>query len=550
MNFIKSIFKKHLVCILSIFFLIIFAVTVRVFAVAWPYAPGATLNPGCLPTDPTCIVKGGWLLTGNAGTLDDGTYFIGTTNDIPFNIKVNNQKAGRIDSTLQNTFYGYQAGDTNTTGSDNTILGAFADVTAGTETNSIALGKGAIIDLPNQIVFGQTGTPVTNWKIAGVNYAMPGADVAGALTSNGAGILSWAAAGGGFWMKSGDNLYPTTTLSDNVGIGTVTPNEQLEITKNFRLPITTSSTVGVIMSGENRFIHNYGTDDSGNNDNTFVGLNSGNFTLTGSEMSHGGQNTALGKNSLQSLTTGSSNVAVGYNALTSNTSGHDNTAVGWSALSMNTTGIGYVGYENAAFGSYALKQNTTGQLNTALGAYTLDNNTTGKNNTAVGVNSLTGNIIGNKNTAVGQAALASYKGNNNTAVGERAGGGLAASETGNNNVFLGYEAGAYGNGNEDNALYIHNGLGVTDLATSKINSLIYGKFDSIPANQTLTINGKLGVGMAPTYELDVTGDINATGVYNSSGVAGGTADVVVKGSDGLNCNLSFIGGLYRTTTCP
>ena len=202
MNFIKSIFKKHLVCILSICFLIIFTVTVRVFAVAWPYAPGATLNPECEPTDPTCIVKGGWLLTGNAGTLDDGTYFIGTTNDIPFNIKVNNQKAGRIDSTLQNTFYGYQAGDTNTTGSDNTILGAFADVTLGTETNSIALGKGAIIDLPNQIVFGQgqEGTLVTNWKIAGVNYVMPSthgnADDVLTATDD-LGTLSWIPAAGG-----------------------------------------------------------------------------------------------------------------------------------------------------------------------------------------------------------------------------------------------------------------------------------------------------------------------------------------------------------------
>ena len=45
----------------------------------------------------------------------------------------------------------------------------------------------------------------------------------------------------------------------NVGIGTTAPNEQLEITKNFRLPATTGSTVGVIYSGANRFIHNYGT---------------------------------------------------------------------------------------------------------------------------------------------------------------------------------------------------------------------------------------------------------------------------------------------------
>ena len=37
-----------------------------------------------------------WSLTGNSGTVD-GTNFIGTTDNIPFNIRVNNQKAGSID---------------------------------------------------------------------------------------------------------------------------------------------------------------------------------------------------------------------------------------------------------------------------------------------------------------------------------------------------------------------------------------------------------------------------------------------------------------------
>jgi len=150
MNYIKRIFKKHLVCILSIFFLIIFAVTVRVFANGWPYAPGATLNPGCGPTDEDCIVEipsnywskagdtgtyviptafgvagsvltdaagngalswavgggsSGWGLLGNAGTVD-GTNFIGTTDDNPLNFRVNNEKAGRVDTEFFNTYYG------------------------------------------------------------------------------------------------------------------------------------------------------------------------------------------------------------------------------------------------------------------------------------------------------------------------------------------------------------------------------------------------------------------------------------------------------------
>jgi trimeric autotransporter adhesin len=53
-----------------------------------------------------------WALLGNAGTLD-GTNFLGTTDNIPMNFRVNNQKAGRISSTGQ-VFLGYQAGNSNT----------------------------------------------------------------------------------------------------------------------------------------------------------------------------------------------------------------------------------------------------------------------------------------------------------------------------------------------------------------------------------------------------------------------------------------------------
>ena len=40
-----------------------------------------------------------WGLLGNASSVD-GTNFIGTTDNLPFNIRVNNQKAGRIDAVL------------------------------------------------------------------------------------------------------------------------------------------------------------------------------------------------------------------------------------------------------------------------------------------------------------------------------------------------------------------------------------------------------------------------------------------------------------------
>ncbi|HMK25521.1 MAG TPA: hypothetical protein VK483_05770, partial [Chitinophagaceae bacterium] len=83
---------------------------------------------------------GGWLLTGNAGTID-GTHFIGTTDNKPFNIRVNNQKAGRIDPSLNNTFYGLTAGQNNTVGIDNTAIGysALLNNTGGSENTAVGM---------------------------------------------------------------------------------------------------------------------------------------------------------------------------------------------------------------------------------------------------------------------------------------------------------------------------------------------------------------------------------------------------------------------------
>ena len=78
-----------------------------------------------------------WLTTGNAGTID-GTNFIGTTDNIPFNFRVNGQKAGKIDHLLFNTFFGFQSGNANSTGANNVAngYGALKSNTIGTENTA------------------------------------------------------------------------------------------------------------------------------------------------------------------------------------------------------------------------------------------------------------------------------------------------------------------------------------------------------------------------------------------------------------------------------
>jgi hypothetical protein len=128
----------------------------------------------------------------------------------------------------------------------------------------------------------------------------------------------------------------------------------ITLSGDLHLPATASS--GVITLAGSRFLHGFGTD------NTFLGTDAGNFTMTGAG------NTAVGANAL-SLNTGgpvgflgSDNTAVGTSALRDNTAGGRNTAVGANALVSNS------GLSNTAVGKDALGTITTGSSNTALGA--------------------------------------------------------------------------------------------------------------------------------------------------------------------------------------
>ncbi|MBK6505546.1 MAG: tail fiber domain-containing protein [Ignavibacteria bacterium] len=181
---------------------------------------------------------------------------------------------------------------------------------------------------------------------------------------------------GDFTIKDASNTY--LTLTQTTG--------QVNILRSLRLENTTSSTLGVLYKGADRFMHNYGTN------NTFLGINSGNFNMTGS------LNLGIGNNSFYSNTTGSLNTALGHQSLYFNNTGYQNTAVGITSLYNNTNG-----FQNIAVGNFSLWNNNSGSKNTALGFESLNSNFSGINNTAVGFKSLLNNN-GNYNTALGYNA--------------------------------------------------------------------------------------------------------------------------------------------------
>jgi len=168
----------------------------------------------------------------------------------------------------------------------------------------------------------------------------------------------------------------------------------LSLTHNLVLPVTTlGSQLGTIFKGTVRFIHNYGpTGSSGSN--TFIGINSGNFTMNGTGSSSS-LNTAVGSSTLSQLTTGQQNSAFGSSSMNSNSSGSDNCAFGCFSLNSNSSG-----FQNCAFGIRSFNNNTSGNSNSAFGYYSLYSNLSGFENTAIGHSSLLLNT-GNYNTAVG-----------------------------------------------------------------------------------------------------------------------------------------------------
>lgn len=93
--------------------------------------------------------------------------------------------------------------------------------------------------------------------------------------------------------------------------------------------------------------------------NIFMGFSAGNLTLTPGV---GIQNTSLGADTLQGITTGASNDAFGNAALQQVSSGSNNDAFGWTAGTSVTTGS-----NNAAFGHGALGGVTTGSNNSVFG---------------------------------------------------------------------------------------------------------------------------------------------------------------------------------------
>ena len=324
-----------------------------------------------------------WMLQGNSNT-NSQTDFIGTTDNQPLIFKILNARSGIIDSTANNTAFGFKSSFQTVKGALNPDFGDYTgtwNTSFGYKslfTNSVGIGNVAIG--ANTLRLNESG---------GYNTAVG----VHALFSNVSGNFNIAI--------GGLSLYDNLSGTSNVAIGqralasNKTGYSNIAIGPDALLLNVSSSNL-VAVGDSSLFLNNTGQY------NTAIGSKASYSNTTGS------QNTSLGYQALYSNVTTNENTAIGMYALHDNTASA-NTAIGYFALRLNKTGS-----HNTAVGDLSLWLNEDGYNNTALGDYASYNNSSGQGNVAIGFEALNNNTTGDVNTAIGAQADVVFGNQSNT----------------------------------------------------------------------------------------------------------------------------------------
>ncbi|WP_409480252.1 tail fiber domain-containing protein [Pseudobdellovibrio sp. HCB154] len=334
--------------------------------------------------------------------------------------------------------------------------------------------------------------------------------------------------------NEGDNAPVVMTMlsTGNVGIGSSTPSSKLTVdgtihssSGGFKFPDATTQTSAAAVSGSVNGAIQYksGSSFGGASDFTWDTTNKrlqiGGVTLFGTTwnfMANGGQsagvtgsyNYGIGNYSLQALTTGSYNVAMGGNTLNDVVSGVRNTAIGDGALSQVT------GSYNTAIGTGAGNAITTGTGNVILGS-----------NNGSSVSGATNNIIisdgsGNNRIHVDSAGEVGIGGTTSPSSSLEI---KAKAATGGVNMVMVTDPVLTLNkvsaGDSSAIRFSNNGTMVWALGDLYGTSFNLWNAAASTYNFTVTASGNVGIAnSAPSYKLDVSGDLRITGTpYRNGG---------------------------------
>jgi len=292
-------------------------------------------------------IASAWNINGNTA-INPAIQFIGTTDDKPLLFRINNIKAGLLDSATQNTAFGFRSLDSAaaTINQFNAAFGYKTLISNSTGTFNTAIGGNAL--RANKSGMANTA----------IGYATLFTNTSGDYnTATGQNALHFNSTG--YWNTAN-------------GVSALIYNN----TGNYNTA-----------NGVNALSYNISGDG-----NSAHGVSALAFNSTGT------YNTASGYQSLYANYNGSYNTASGTDALYTNNNGIYNTSNGYRSLYYNN------GSRNTATGSLSLFSNTTGLSNTSIGTDAMYVNAGGSYNTAIGHRALVDNINGSYNIAIGYNA--------------------------------------------------------------------------------------------------------------------------------------------------
>jgi hypothetical protein len=515
------------------------------------YLNGTTIDAGSNKTAPISRLDSIYV-------LNNDSYFngvrVGAGNYNNNNNTIVGNSSGGFTTGGQNSFFGKEAGYSNTSGGNNTFIGqtsgysnidgeyntslgaqSFYSNTEGSYNTAI----GGIALYSNTTGYGNIAIGIESLlsnTTGGSSLAIGNQSLKNNVSgyeNTAIGHQSMFSNTTGYYNTGVGELvlYSSTTASFNTGVGLLAGYGNIIGEYNTFVGLrsgqnskTSYNTFVGAYSGynnttglENTFIgHNSGAGTTSGANNTFVGKSAGYDNSTGSG------NLYLGHSSGLSNLTGSFNLFIGNSAGRTNTDADFNTFIGFSSGFSNTLGYentflglnsGYnntEGYQNLFIGLFSGYENTLGYQNTFIGLDSGYNNTIGVFNTFLGYKSGFYNSTAFKNAFVGtQSGYYNTTGSFNAFFGESSG---LQNTTGDNNSFFGRDSGRNNTTGESNT-YIGGGAGLYS-QTNSYNTLVgFGAGLDNSGDENVFIGYQSGITNGGRYNVFVGSN---SGKYNSS----------------------------------
>jgi hypothetical protein len=195
------------------------------------------------------VATPGWSLTGNSGI--SASQFIGTTDNVPLQIKVNNRPSGLIDPSLAgNTFWGAGSGWDLTTGTMNTGTGYFSLRSITTGSKNTANGYQALHN--NTTGYNNTATGYNAmlantsgfYNVATGDESMQSNTIGARNTANGSGAMYDLSEGNSNTAVGTEALVNSFTGSFNTAVGDWALHNLVSGSNNTAVGYNTSVSVG------------------------------------------------------------------------------------------------------------------------------------------------------------------------------------------------------------------------------------------------------------------------------------------------------------------